>query len=217
MSQSWSNVVHVTQFEKADITELEAYRCLHKDALRAQSVRLTMLAFIIKAMSQALIKHPHINSSYDPEGQKLWIKEYYHIGFAVDTPNGLVVPVIRNVEQCSVIDIAKMLASISEKARESKLSPKDMVGASMTVSSLGGIGGEYFTPIVNQPQSAILGVSRNRQQAVWDGKSFQPRMMLPLSLSYDHRVIDGAEAMRFLKDMIECLQGLKDQALDKSS
>ncbi|MEC8882861.1 MAG: 2-oxo acid dehydrogenase subunit E2 [Pseudomonadota bacterium] len=217
MSQSWSNVVHVTQFEKADITELEAYRCLHKDALKAQSVRLTMLAFIIKAMSQALVKHPHINSSYDPEGQKLWIKEYYHIGFAVDTPNGLVVPVIRNVEQCSVIDIAKMLASISEKARESKLSPKDMVGASMTVSSLGGIGGEYFTPIVNQPQSAILGVSRNRQQAVWDGKSFQPRMMLPLSLSYDHRVIDGAEAMRFLKDMIECLQGLKDQSLDKSS
>ena len=217
MSQSWSNVVHVTQFEKADITELEAYRCLHKDALKAQSVRLTMLAFIIKAMSQALIKHPHINSSYDPEGQKLWIKEYYHIGFAVDTPNGLVVPVIRNVEQCSVIDIAKMLASISEKARESKLSPKDMVGASMTVSSLGGIGGEYFTPIVNQPQSAILGVSRNRQQAVWDGKSFQPRMMLPLSLSYDHRVIDGAEAMRFLKDMIECLQVLKDQALYKSS
>lgn len=213
MSESWSNVVHVTQFEKVDITGLEAYRCQHKDALKQQSVRLTLLAFIIKALGQTLQKQPQINASYQSEAQVLWIKKYYHIGFAVDTPQGLVVPVIRDVDQCSVIDIAKALGSMSKQARDAKLSPKDMVGASATVSSLGGIGGEYFTPIVSQPQSVILGVSRSSTQAVWDGQSFQPRLMLPLSLSYDHRVIDGAEAMRFLKDFCETLQALEHGSL----
>lgn len=214
MSQAWANVVHVTQCEKTDITQLEQYRCEHKEQLKTHSVRLTMLAFVIKALAPTLKDHPHLNASYREQQQKLWVKHYYHIGFAVDTPNGLVVPVIKDVDQLSVIDIAKKLGELSQKARDGKLTPKDMTGASFTVSSLGGLGGTYFTPIVNQPQSAILGVSRAELQPVWDGKNFQPRLMLPLSLSYDHRVIDGAEAMRFLNDYTKQLAELDSKPLE---
>jgi pyruvate dehydrogenase E2 component (dihydrolipoamide acetyltransferase) len=216
MAQSWANVVHVTQFDQVDITSLEAFRCSHKDALKAQSIRLTMLAFNIKALVPALIQHPNVNASYQASEKTRWEKRYYHIGFAVDTPGGLVVPVIQNVDQLSVIEIAQQLGELSQKARVSQLTPRDMVGASFTVSSLGGLGGTYFTPIVNQPQSAILGVSRAATQPVWDGKNFQPRLMLPLSLSYDHRLIDGAEAMRFLNDYTTALQALTDCDLNKS-
>jgi len=214
MSQSWANVVHVTQCDKTDITQLEQFRCDHKEQLKTHSVRLTMLAFIIKALAPTLKNHPHLNASYREQQQKLWVKHYYHIGFAVDTPNGLVVPVIKDVDRLSVIDIAKQLGELSQKARDGKLTPKDMTGASFTVSSLGGLGGTYFTPIVNQPQSAILGISRAEHQPVWDGKNFQPRLMLPLSLSYDHRVIDGAEAMRFLNDYSKQLTELDTRPLE---
>lgn len=216
MTQSWAHVVHVTQFDQVDITALEAFRCTHKDALKAQSIRLTMLAFNIKALAPALKQHPNVNASYQASEKTRWEKRYYHIGFAVDTPGGLVVPVIQNVDQLSVIEIAQQLGELSQKARAGQLTPKDMVGASFTVSSLGGLGGTYFTPIVNQPQSAILGVSRAATQPVWDGSAFQPRLMLPLSLSYDHRLIDGAEAMRFLNDYTAALQALTDCDLDKS-
>ena len=216
MSQSWAHVVHVTQFDQVDITALEAFRCHHKDALRAESIRLTMLAFNIKALVPALIQHPNVNASYQASEKIRWEKRYYHVGFAVDTADGLVVPVIQNIDQLSIIDIAKQLGTLSQKARAGQLTPKDMVGASFTISSLGGLGGTYFTPIVNQPQSAILGVSRAATQPIWDGSSFQPRLMLPLSLSYDHRLIDGAEAMRFLNDYSAALQALADCELDKA-
>jgi pyruvate dehydrogenase E2 component (dihydrolipoamide acetyltransferase) len=217
MAQSWANVVHVTQFDRVDITELEAYRCEHKDALKAQSIRLTMLAFNIKALAPALKKHPNVNASYQQAEKTRWEKGYYHIGFAVDTPGGLVVPVIQNVDRLSVIAIAKQLADLSQKARAGELTPRDMTGASFTVSSLGGLGGAFFTPIVNQPQSAILGISRAEHQPIWDGKTFNPRLMLPLSLSYDHRVIDGAEAMRFLNDYMAELKTLVQLDLNASS
>ena len=213
MSRSWEQVVHVTQFEKADITELEKYRGQHKEALKSQSIRLTMLAFIMKALASALKKHPAANASYDENTAQLWLKKYYHVGVAVDTPSGLVVPVIRDVDQLSVIEIATQLGSISKRAREGALQPKDLIGASFTVSSLGGIGGTYFTPIVNSPQAAILGISRSTYEPVWNGHEFRERLMLPLSLSYDHRIIDGAEAMRFLNDYIECLKALDQKDL----
>ena len=213
MSQSWDHVVHVTQCDKVDITDLEAYRSQHKDSLKKKSIRLTMLAFIMKSLVPVLQKHPHLNASFNSDTQQLWLKHYYHFGIAVDTPSGLVVPVIKDVDQRSVIDIAQALGEISQRAREGKLMPKDLTGASFTISSLGGIGGEYFTPIVNSPQTAILGVSRAQMAPVWRGDAFQPRLMLPLSLSYDHRVIDGAEAMRFLNDYMHALTQLAKQDL----
>lgn len=216
MSRSWERVVHVTQFEKVDITELEQYRSQHKEALKSQSIRLTMLAFIMKALASALKKHPATNASYNEDTAQLWLKQYYHIGVAVDTPSGLVVPVIRDVDQLSVIEIAVQLGAISKRARDGALQPRDLAGASFTVSSLGGIGGTYFTPIVNSPQTAILGVSRSTYEPVWNGREFQGRLMLPLSLSYDHRIIDGAEAMRFLNDYTDCLKALDQKDLSVS-
>ena len=213
MSQSWSRIVHVTQFDKVDITELEAWRNQHKDALKAKSVRLTMLAFIMKALVPALQKHAPVNASFNSDKRELWLKQYYHFGVAVDTPSGLVVPVIKDVDQRSVVDIAQALGEISQRARDGALTPKDLTGASFTISSLGGIGGTYFTPIVNSPQTAILGISRAQISPEWDGKAFQPRLMLPLSLSYDHRVIDGAEAMRFLNDYMQALMQLAGRDL----
>ena len=213
MAQSWAHVVHVTQCDKVDITDLEAYRSQHKDSLKKKSIRLTMLAFIMKSLVPVLKKHPHLNASFNSDTQQLWLKHYYHFGIAVDTPSGLVVPVIKDVDQRSIIDIAQALGEISLRAREGKLMPKDLTGASFTISSLGGIGGEYFTPIVNSPQTAILGVSRAQMAPVWQGDAFQPRLMLPLSLSYDHRVIDGAEAMRFLNDYMHALTQLAKQDL----
>lgn len=197
LHRSWVVVPHVTQHDEADITELEAFRKELKEEAGKQGVRLTPLAFIMKASIAALKKHPAFNASLDPTGENLILKKYYHIGVAVDTPDGLVVPVVRNVDDKGVFDLAAELADISARARDKKLTPSDMQGGCFTISSLGGIGGTAFTPIVNAPEVAILGVSRSTMKPVYRDGQFVPRLMLPLSLSYDHRVIDGAQAARF--------------------
>jgi len=195
LARNWVMIPHVTQFDEADITDLEALRvALNKENEKA-GIKLTMLAFLIKASVAALRKFPDFNASLD--GDNLVLKQYFHIGFAADTPNGLVVPVLKNADQKGVLQIAKEMGELSAKAREGKLGPADMQGGSFSISSLGGIGGTAFTPIINAPEVAILGVSKSAHKPVWDGKAFVPRLMLPLSLSYDHRVIDGASAARF--------------------
>jgi pyruvate dehydrogenase E2 component (dihydrolipoamide acetyltransferase) len=189
-------IPHVTQFDDADITELEALRvALNKENEKA-GVKVTMLAFLIKASVAALRKFPDFNASLD--GENLVHKRYFNIGFAADTPNGLVVPVLKAADRKGVVQIAKEMNELSGKAREGKLGPADMQGGCFSISSLGGIGGTAFTPIINAPEVAILGVSRSAMKPVWDGKAFAPRLTLPLSLSYDHRVIDGAAAARFI-------------------
>ena len=195
LHRAWVHIPHVTQFDEADITDLEAFR--KAEGGRLEDVKLTMLAFIVKACARALLEFPKFNSSLASDGASLMMKKYVHVGIAVDTPNGLVVPVIRNADQLSVVDIAKAMTELSVKARNKKLSPGDMQGGSFSISSLGGIGGTAFTPIVNWPEVAILGVSRSQMKPVYADGEFQPRLMLPLSLSYDHRVIDGADAARF--------------------
>lgn len=197
LHRAWVNIPHVTQFDEADITDLEAFRKSESDALKDQDVKLTILAFMVKACAKSLLAFPRFNSSLHVGGEHLVFKKYVHIGIAVDTPNGLVVPVIRDADKKSVIEIAKDMQALSQKARAKKLSPGDMQGATFSISSLGGIGGTAFTPIVNWPEVAILGVSKSQIKPVYNGKEFLPRLMLPLSLSYDHRVIDGAEAARF--------------------
>jgi pyruvate dehydrogenase E2 component (dihydrolipoamide acetyltransferase) len=205
LQASWINVPHVTQHEEADITALEAIRVAQKDKAAQEGVRLTPLAFIVKACVLALKEFPSFNASLDPSGENLVFKKYYHIGFAADTPNGLVVPVIRDVDRSSLYDIARSLATLSDKARAGKLTAAEMQGGTFTVSSLGGIGGTAFTPIINAPEVAILGVSRSSQKPVWEKGLFVPRLMLPLSLSYDHRVIDGAAAARFIVHLAKLL------------
>ena len=197
LSACWLNVPHVTQFDEADITELEAFRQEQKGIAAKKDIRLTFMPFLMKACVAALQEMPDFNSSLSPDKESLVYKKYFHIGVAVDTPNGLVVPVIRDVDQKGVYELAVELGEISSRAREGKLSPTDLQGGCFSISSLGGIGGTAFTPIVNAPEVAILGVSRSFMKPVWDGNAFQPRLMLPLSLSYDHRVIDGAQAARF--------------------
>ncbi len=195
LARNWVMIPHVTQFDEADVTDLETFRvALNKENEKA-GIKLTMLAFLIKASVAALKKFPDFNSSID--GDNLVVKQYWHIGFAADTPNGLVVPVLKNADQKGVLQIAKEMGELSAKAREGKLGPADMQGGCFSISSLGGIGGTAFTPIINAPEVAILGVSKSQTKPVWDGKAFAPRLMLPLSLSYDHRVIDGAAAARF--------------------
>ena len=195
LHRNWVLIPHVTNHDDADITELEAFRVqLNKENEKA-GIKVTLLAFLIKACVFALKKFPEFNASL--EGENLVFKQYYHIGFAADTPNGLVVPVIRNADQKGVLAIAGEMAELSAKAREGKLGPADMQGGCFSISSLGGIGGTYFTPIINAPEVAILGVCRSSMRPVWDGKQFSPRLILPLSLSWDHRVIDGAAAARF--------------------
>jgi pyruvate dehydrogenase E2 component (dihydrolipoamide acetyltransferase) len=195
LHRNWVLIPHVTNHDDADITELEAFRVqLNKENEKA-GIKVTLLAFLIKACVWALKKFPEFNASLD--GENLVLKQYYHIGFAADTPNGLVVPVIRNADQKGVLAIAGEMADLSAKAREGKLGPADMQGGCFSISSLGGIGGTYFTPIINAPEVAILGVCRSSMRPVWDGKQFAPRLILPLSLSWDHRVIDGAAAARF--------------------
>jgi len=195
LHRNWVLIPHVTNHDDADITELEAFRVqLNKENEKA-GIKVTLLAFLIKACVWALKKFPEFNASLD--GENLVLKQYYHIGFAADTPNGLVVPVIRNADQKGVLAIAGEMAELSAKAREGKLGPADMQGGCFSISSLGGIGGTYFTPIINAPEVAILGVCRSSMRPVWDGKQFAPRLILPLSLSWDHRVIDGAAAARF--------------------
>jgi pyruvate dehydrogenase E2 component (dihydrolipoamide acetyltransferase) len=195
LHRNWVMIPHVTNHDDADITELEAFRVqLNKENEKA-GIKLTMLAFLVKACVAALKKFPDFNSSLD--GEELVYKSYFHIGFAADTPNGLMVPVIKDADRKGVMQIAAETAELAKKARDGKLSPADMSGATFTISSLGGIGGRYFTPIINAPEVAILGVSKSQTEPVWDGKQFQPRLMLPLSLSWDHRVVDGASAARF--------------------
>ncbi|MEA3275245.1 MAG: dihydrolipoyllysine-residue acetyltransferase [Pseudomonadota bacterium] len=197
LHRCWLTVPHVTQFDEADITELEAFRKGQKEAAAAEGVKLTFLPFLLKAVASALNDTPNLKASLAPDGESLTLKKYTHIGVAVDTPNGLMVPVVRDVDQKGVLDLARELAELSAKAREGKLLPGDMRGGCFSISSLGGIGGTAFTPIVNLPEVAILGVSRSEMKPKWNGSEFVPKLMLPLSLSYDHRVVDGAEGVRF--------------------
>jgi pyruvate dehydrogenase E2 component (dihydrolipoamide acetyltransferase) len=209
LQASWLNLPHVTQHEDADITDLEAARGALKNNAAQEGVRLTPLVFIIRACIVALKEFPRFNASLDAGGDNLVFKKYFNIGFAADTPNGLVVPVIPNADRLSIYDTARILADMSEKARAGKLKAAEMQGGSFTISSLGGIGGTYFTPIINAPEVAILGVSRSSQKPVYERGGFVPRLMLPLSLSYDHRVIDGAEAARFVVFLAKTLGDVK--------
>jgi pyruvate dehydrogenase E2 component (dihydrolipoamide acetyltransferase) len=209
LQASWLNLPHVTQHEDADITDLEEARGALKSKASQEGVRLTPLVFIIKACILALKEFPRFNASLDEGGENLVFKKYFNIGFAADTPNGLVVPVIPNADQLDTYQIARALASLSEKARAGKLKVTEMQGGSFTISSLGGIGGTYFTPIINAPEVAILGVSKASQKPVYERGAFVPRLMLPMSLSYDHRVIDGAEAARFVVFLAKTLRDVK--------
>ncbi len=212
LARNWAMIPHVTQHDMADITELEALRvALNEENAKAiaagKAGKVTLLAFLIKACVAALKKFPTFNASL--EGDDLVLKRYYHIGFAADTPNGLVVPVLRDADQKGVLEIAREMGELAALAREGKLKPEQMQGGTFTISSLGGIGGTAFTPIINAPEVAILGVSKSETKPVWDGKQFQPRLMLPLSLSYDHRVIDGAAAARFTSYLGQLLADLR--------
>ena len=209
LARNWVMIPHVTQHDDADVTELEALRVsLNKENEKA-GIKLTMLAFLIKAVVAALKKYPDFNASLDAGGENLVLKKYFHVGFAADTPNGLVVPVLRDADRKGVIDIATETSELAKKARDGKLSPAEMSGGCFSISSLGGIGGTAFTPIVNAPEVAILGVSKSQTRPVWDGKAFQPRLLLPLSLSYDHRVIDGASAARFTAYLAQVLADMR--------
>lgn len=209
LARNWMMIPHVTQHDDADITETEAFRVSTNEDLAKSGTKVTMLAFLIKAGVAALKKFPEFNSSLEPGGENLVLKKYYHIGFAADTPNGLVVPVIRNADQKSIVDIAKEMTELAGKARDGKLSPTEMQGGCFSISSLGGIGGTYFTPIINAPEVAILGVSKSKMQPVWNGKEFAPRLILPMSLSYDHRVVDGASAARFTSYLASVMGDLR--------
>jgi pyruvate dehydrogenase E2 component (dihydrolipoamide acetyltransferase) len=195
LHRNWVMIPHVTNHDNADITELEAFRVQTNKENEKSGIKVTMLAFVIKAVVAALRKFPEFNASLD--GDQLVLKQYFHIGFAADTPNGLVVPVLKDADKKGILQISKEMSELAAKARDGKLGPADMSGGCFSISSLGGIGGRYFSPIINAPEVSILGLSRGVMEPVWDGKAFQPRLMLPLSLSYDHRVIDGAAAARF--------------------
>lgn len=209
LHRNWIGIPHVTQHDEADIMDMEAFRKANAEDALAQGFKLTPLVFLIKATVAALKKYPQFNASLDRDGETLILKKYFNIGVAVDTPDGLVVPVIRDCERKGIMELASELAEISGRAREKKLKPQDIQGGCISISSLGGIGGTGFTPIINAPEVAILGVSRSRMAPVWDGSSFQPRLMLPLSLSYDHRVIDGADAARFTRYIASRLEDLR--------
>ena len=210
LARNWVRIPHITLFDEADISDLEAFRNAKKAAAEKSGAKLTPLPFLLKAVAAALKQYPLVNSSLSSDGQSLVFKEYIHIGVAVDTPDGLMVPVIRNVDQKGVLELAKELGAVSARAREGKLSGADMQGGTFTISSLGGIGTTAFTPIVNMPEVGILGVSKADTKPKWDGHAFQPRLMLPLSLSLDHRVVDGAEGARFLSFLVRALQDLKE-------
>jgi len=209
LHRNWVSIPHVTQNDEADITELEAFRKSMADEAQKQGVKLTPLVFIMKAVVAALKNHPEFNASLAPSGDALIVKRYYHIGVAVDTPGGLVVPVVRNVDQKGILQLAKELAETSTKAREGKLGPADMQGGTFSISSLGGIGGSHFTPIINAPEIAILGVSKSAMKPVWKDGQFVPRLIIPLSLSYDHRAVDGAQGARFITNLTTILSDLR--------
>ena len=210
LHRAWLNIPHVTQTDEADITELEAFR---KSQSEEGGVKLTLLPFIMKAVAKAMQAYPEFASSLSPDGENLIFKKYLHIGFAADTPNGLVVPVVRDVDKKGIVHLARETSELAKKARDGKLKGEEMRGGCFSISSLGGIGGSHFTPIVNAPEVGILGVSRSSIKPVWDGKAFQPRLMEPLSLSYDHRVIDGAYAARFIVLLGKLLGDLRRLAL----
>ena len=213
MQRSWLNVPHVTQFEDADITDMEAFRKAQKAAGEKKGVKMTPLPFMLKACATALAELPQFNVSLDMDKKEVIRKKYIHIGIAVDTPHGLMVPVIRNVDQKGLWELAAESAELAQKARDKQLKPAEMQGACFTITSLGGIGGTAFTPIVNTPEVAILGISKASMKPVWDGKEFQPRLMLPLSLSYDHRAVNGADAARFTTLLSQLLGDIRSLLL----
>jgi len=209
LHRSWVTVPHVTQHDNADITELDAFRKSLKGEAEKRGVKITFLPFVVKAVTAALKEFPHFNASLDRTGEALVLKRYFHVGVAVDTENGLVVPVIKNADQKGLFDLARELEDLSTRARTRKLTPGDLQGGTFSISSLGGIGGSFFTPIVNHPEVAILGVSKMEWKPVYQGNAFVPRLLLPLSLSYDHRVIDGADAVRFTTRLAQLLADLR--------
>ena len=213
LHRNWVTIPHVTQQDEADITEVEAFRVKTNEEIAKSGVKVTMLAFLIKASVAALKKYPEFNASLEPGGENLILKKYFNVGFAADTPNGLVVPVIKNADQKSIIDIAKEMSELAAKAREGKLSPTEMQGGCFSISSLGGIGGTFFTPIINAPEVAILGVSKSSMKPTWNGKEFVPRMILPMSLSYDHRVVDGAAGARFTTYLASLMSDIRKLVL----
>jgi pyruvate dehydrogenase E2 component (dihydrolipoamide acetyltransferase) len=209
LHRNWVTVPHVTQHDEADITELEAFRKSQGEEAREQGVRFTILAFLVKAVVVALKQHPEFNASLSADGENLIVKQYFHIGVAVDTPRGLVVPVLRDADKKGLIEIARELGDVSARMREGKIAPADLAGGCFSISSLGGIGGGHFTPIINAPEVAILGVGRSAMKPLWNGKAFVPRLMLPLSLAYDHRVIDGAQGARFISFLASVLSDIR--------
>jgi pyruvate dehydrogenase E2 component (dihydrolipoamide acetyltransferase) len=214
LQRAWLNIPHVTQTDEADITELEAFRKSQSEELvSGGGIKLTLLPFLMKAVAKAMQAYPEFCASLSPDGESLILKQYLHLGFAADTPNGLVVPVVRDVDKKGIVQLAQETAELAKKARDGKLKADEMRGGCFSISSLGGIGGSHFTPIVNAPEVGILGVSKASIKPHWDGKQFQPQLMLPLSLSYDHRVIDGAYAARFIVLLVKLLQDLRRLAL----
>ena len=213
LHRNWVSIPHITQFDEADITDMEAFRKQIGTEYAAQGIKITPLVFLLKAVVEALRQFPDFNASLDAGGENLILKKYFHIGVAVDTPDGLVVPVLRDVNQKGLVQLAKELAEISGRAREKKISAAEMQGGCFTISSLGGIGGTAFTPIINAPEVAILGVSRSSMKPLWKDGKFEPRLLLPLSLSYDHRVIDGAAGARFITYLSQVLSDVRRLAL----
>jgi pyruvate dehydrogenase E2 component (dihydrolipoamide acetyltransferase) len=209
LHRNWVSIPHVTQNDEADITELEEFRKVQTEEAKKQGIRFTILCFLLKAVVVALRQHPEFNASLSHDGESLVLKQYFHVGVAVDTPNGLVVPVIRDVDKKGLMELAKELGEVSARMRAGKIAPADLQGGCFSISSLGGLGGGHFTPIINAPEVAILGVGKSVTRPFWNGKVFEPRMMLPLSVSYDHRVIDGAQGARFISFLSSVLTDIR--------
>jgi pyruvate dehydrogenase E2 component (dihydrolipoamide acetyltransferase) len=209
LHRNWVSIPHVTQNDEADITELEEFRKVQTEEAKKQGIRFTILCFLLKAVVVALRQHPEFNASLSHDGESLVLKQYFHIGVAVDTPSGLVVPVIRDVDKKGLMELARELGEVSARMRAGKIAPADLQGGCFSISSLGGLGGGHFTPIINAPEVAILGVGKSVTRPVWNGKAFEPRMMLPLSVSYDHRVIDGAQGARFIAFLSSVLTDIR--------
>ncbi|MGW8183757.1 MAG: 2-oxo acid dehydrogenase subunit E2, partial [Burkholderiales bacterium] len=209
LHRNWVTIPHVSQHDEADITELEEFRKIQVEEAKKKGIRFTILCFLLKAVVVALRQYPQFNASLSADGESLVLKQYFHVGVAVDTPNGLVVPVIRDVDKKGLLELAGELGEVSERMRAGKISPNDLQGGCFSISSLGGLGGSHFTPIINAPEVAILGVGRSTMKPVWTGKEFAPRLMLPLSISYDHRVIDGAQGARFIAFLSSVLSDIR--------
>lgn len=209
LHRNWVTIPHVTQNDEADITELEEFRKIQTEEAKKQGIRFTILCFLLKAVVVALKQHPEFNASLSADGESLVLKQYFHVGIAVDTPNGLVVPVIRDVDKKGLMELARELGEVSARMRAGKIAPADLQGGCFSISSLGGLGGAHFTPIINAPEVAILGVGKSAMRPVWNGKAFEPRLMLPLSVSYDHRVIDGAQGARFVSFLSSVLTDIR--------